>query len=139
MKVVVSKTIAEKDSSTVEDSKYLPALLKSSPSSNDDNLSLEVVRLYCDDLASEGFMRGTIVSPMQLHVEQRIDPINWGVIVGYNYTKPAEHKGPMMLLKVRWCNGSWQDCSEKQLVIVYVPFWKTKEQLTQHLMHPKGL
>lgn len=107
------------------------AILLANPLSTTQDLPDEINILYLADLKQEGYATGAVVVHTRLALEKRIDPNEWGFIVGYNGKVLPGDKPKLM--KVKWASGSYEACSEKELLIVYRPTWSSEDILKEKL------
>lgn len=101
------------------DSGHYPSLLRQIDSEN-MNVDAEVRRLYLDDCKSQGFELGCVVVHTRTARSKRIEPLNWGFVISYNTDREA---GSVWTpVRVRWANGSYEDCHTHELkLMIHVP------------------
>lgn len=135
MKLEVPKAISHRVTASVP--KQVPALLERKPIVlPNDSEDYEITRLYIDDLIASGFKRGAVVTSMSYPVDaMRINPEHWGIIMGH-VSMPNLSVSPRRLIRVKWLNGSVEECNETSLRIVMTPWWNEWDDLLDRISKP---
>lgn len=134
MKLAVSRAIEHKIASV--ETKQVPALLESKKIVlPQDSEGYEIASLYIDDLITAGWKRGAVVSSNRLSKEAIIDPMNWGIILGH-VSYPNLSEKPLRLIRVKWLNGSMEECNEQVLKLIQRPWWHSWDDLSEAISKP---
>lgn len=105
-----------------ENNRPIAAVLRPIDSENSSShIDAEIKRLYRDDCISDGFKPGAVIVHTRVQPAHRLNTLCWGLVVSFN--TETEIKGsPWKPLRVRWLNGSYEDCNPSELkLLILVP------------------
>lgn len=88
-------------------------------SGNSEPMDKQIYEALVADLERDGFKRGAIVVNTRVKERERIDPANWGAIISFIHPNIRD-KNPV---RVKWMSGSYENCTAKELKLVYTPTW----------------
>ena len=132
MKLEIPKPITEIDATNVEPSVVQAAFENGEFVGRNPNYTnseyeqgnsignLEFRRVIIEDCRVEGVIPGATVVHRKIAKDRRIDIITWGVVFGYNgITAQTSVWRPV---RVKWLNGSFEDCHATDLIVMnYAP------------------
>jgi hypothetical protein len=92
----------------------LPALI--TPIRPRTTIARDIQEIFLEEVKKDGFREGAVVVHTRVALKDRIDPINWGFVFFI-----TTHPNPQMPIKVKWLNGSWEDCNPIHLRVMLYP------------------